>query len=214
MNILPVIVAAGLLVPACALATEQNDLREFRVGMAVSALPETGYSGFTCAGEPLRKLSGWGDYRACPAQPDGNRVVSFRYGGSAPGDEDGARTEVGGQPVSLALLIDDNARVSGIRIETDPHTRLYMHKKAFLFGLQVRARFGEDGWSCRQTAPTPTEQPVGGVFIHEHCEKITPTRHFTLDRQLFRDPAKDLRDFTDATQVTIGREGLSRAAVN
>jgi hypothetical protein len=209
MNTIRILLAAAFLVPVCAAAAEPNDLREFRVGMPASALPERGYSGFTCAADPSQKLADWGDYRACPAQPDGSHAVNFRYGnaGSPAGGDDGGKTEVAGQPVILALLIDDNAEVTGIRIETDPHARLYLHKKAFLFALQVRARFGEDGWTCRQIAPTPTEQPVGGVFTHEHCEKATPSRHFVLDRQLFRDPAKDLQDFTDATQLTIRLAG-------
>ena len=53
----------------------------------------------------------------------------------------------------------------------------------------------------------PIEQPVGGVFIHEHCEKTTESRRYLLDRELFRDPSKDLRDFTNATQLTILRAG-------
>jgi hypothetical protein len=211
MSVIRAALAAAFLVPVWAVpvrAAEQNDLREFRIGMPVSTLPEGEYSAFACADDPSRKLSDWRDYRDCPAQPGGDHAVSFRYGtgGSSSDDDDGGKTQVGGQPVTLALLIGDDAAVTGIRIETDPHARLYMHKKAFLFALQVRARFGEDGWACHQMAPTPAEQPVGGVFIHEHCEKITPSRRFILDRQLFRDPAKDLRDFTDATQLTIRRQ--------
>jgi len=208
MSPMRTLLAAAILFPACAAAAEQNDLREFRVGMPVSALPATGYSALTCASDPSQKLSDWRDYRTCPALADGSHAVAFRYGngGSAAGDGDSGKTEVAGQPVNLALLIDDNAQVTGIRIETDPHARLYLRKKAFLLALQVRARYGEEGWTCRQIAPTPTEQPVGGVFVNEHCEKITPFRHFVLDRQLFRDPAKDLRDFTDATQLTIRPE--------
>jgi hypothetical protein len=200
------ILTAAFLLPAAAGATgQQSDLREFRVGMPVSELPRSGYGGFACAADPSKKLSAWGDYKACPASPDGNHAVSFRYGGDGSGDEGGDKTQVGGQPVNLALLIDDDAVVSGLRIDTDPHARLYLHKKAYLFALQARARFGEDGWTCRKADPTSTEQPIGGVFVNEHCEKVTATRHFVLDRQLYRDPAKDLRDFTDATQLTILR---------
>ncbi len=115
---------------------------------------------------------------------------AFRYDDGGPGGED--KTQVAGHPVELALLIDNTGEVAGIRIDTDPHARLYLHKKAFLFALQVRARFGEEGWTCRQTEPAPTEQPVGGVFIHEHCEKTTESRRYLLDRELFRDPSKDL----------------------
>ena len=206
MKLFHPILAAACLLSFATTAAEQTDLREFRVGMAVSALPENGYGQFACAADPSKKLSGWQDYKTCPTAPDGSHAVSFRYDTGGAG-EDAGKTEVGGQPVTLALLIDDNAQVRGLSIDTDPHTRLYLHKKAYLFALQARARFGEDGWTCRKAEPTPTEQPVGGVFVNEHCEKSTPTRHFVLDRQLFRDPAKDLRDFTDATQLTILQAG-------
>jgi hypothetical protein len=204
MSIVRAAMVAAFLLPASARAEQQNDLREFHIGMAVSALPESGYGRFVCAGDPSKKLTRWNNYQICPTEPDGTRAVGFRYGS---GDDDSATTQVGGQPVNLALLIAEDAQVTGIKIDTDPHVRLYMHKKAYLFALQVRARFGEDGWTCQKAAPTPTEQPVGGVFINEHCEKATASRHFILDRQLFRDPAKDLRDFTDATQLTILRAG-------
>jgi hypothetical protein len=203
MKLVQPVLAAAILIPVCAAAAPQTDLREFRVGMPVSSLPQSGYGGFACAADPAKRLPGWDDYKTCPAGQDGNRAVSFRYAGGGAGDEDGGKTEVGGQPVNLALLISDNAQVTGLRIETDPHTRLYLHKKAYLFALQVRARFGDEGWTCRKVEPTATEQPIGGVFVNEHCEKDTATRHFVLDRELYRDPAKKLRDFTDATQFAI-----------
>jgi len=193
---------AAVLLPTCAIAAEQNDLREFRVGMSTSALPESGYGAFACADDPARTLSDWRDYSSCRAGKDGSHAVSFRYDNAG-----GGETAVGGQPVNLALLIGDDAKVTGLRIETDQQARLYLHKKAHLFAQQVRARFGEDGWSCNQIAPTAMEQPVGGVFVHEHCEKVTDSRRFVLDHQLYRDPAKDLRDFTDATQLTILHAG-------
>jgi hypothetical protein len=200
--------AAVLLTPFAAMA-EQNDLREFRVGMPVSALPQSGYGDFACAAEPAKTLSDWDDYRVCPMGTDGTRAVSFRYDGNP---STHGETIVGGQPVTLALLIDDRAEVVGLRIATDPHTRLYLHKKAHLFANQIRARFGEDGWTCQKSAPTATEQPVGGVFFHDHCEKMTEARRFVLDRELYRDPAKPLIDFTDATQLTILKPGATQTA--
>ncbi|PPQ36165.1 hypothetical protein [Rhodopila globiformis] len=198
----------ALLAPLTAVA-EHNDLREFRIGMPVSALPQSGYGGFTCAAEPAKTLSGWGDYKACPAGTDGMHAVSFRYDGN-PSTE--GKTIVAGQPVTLTLLIDDQAEVGGLRIDTDPHARLYLHKKAHLFAIQVRERFGADGWTCRKFEPTATEQPVGGVFFHDHCEKATETRRYLLDRELFRDPAKPLIDFTDATQLTILKPDSAQTA--
>jgi hypothetical protein len=196
MNIFRIVLCVGIISPVAVLAAEQNDLREFRIGMAVSALPDAGYGEFACAGDSARTLLDWRDFRSCSAASDGTRGITFRY-------EDGRQTQVGGQSVNLALLIDGNDRVSGIRIDTDPSARLYQHKRAYLFAQQVRARFGDDGWKCSNAAPTPTEQPIGGAFYDEHCEKVTPSRHFVLNRQLYHDPNRDIRDFTDATQFTI-----------
>jgi mono/diheme cytochrome c family protein len=44
-------------------AAPRSDLREFRIGMPVSALPKTGYTGFGCADDPRHALSGWAGYR-------------------------------------------------------------------------------------------------------------------------------------------------------
>jgi hypothetical protein len=199
------VMTAAIVLPLCAAGapSEQNDLREFRVGMPVSALPESGYGSFTCADDAAQNLKDWRDYKLCPATREAFHAVSFRYDSGA----NNGQTVVGGQPVNLALLIDDSAQVAGLRIETDPHVSLYQHKKAHLFALQVKARFGEEGWTCQKAEPTATEQPVGGVFVHEHCEKVTESRRFLLNRQLFRDPSKNLREFTDATQLTILKAG-------
>ncbi|HQT77217.1 MAG: hypothetical protein B7Z80_05875 [Rhodospirillales bacterium 20-64-7] len=198
---------AALLLPAGAIAADRNDLREFHIGMPVSALPHQGYVDFRCADDPARQLSGWDQWQSCPAEANGTHAVGFHYEDVLQ-DGGAGKTRVGGHPVTIALLIDNQATLAGIRIDTDPHTSLYMRKKAFLMALQVRARYGEEGWTCHHEQPTATEHPVGGVFIHEHCEKVTASRHFVLDRELFRDPSKDLRDFVNGTQLTIERPDL------
>jgi len=194
-------------VPGASHDTEPNDLREFRVGMRVSELPATGYIGLTCTDAPERTLSGWSEYGKCPADPAGFHSVSFRYDDSknelARINEDARGTKIAGQPVLLALLIGEDARLDGLRIETDPKARLYAYKKAFLFGQQVKARYGPEGWKCTNAKPSGDEQPVGGVFVKEHCEKTTATRRLVLDRQLFRHAGEDLKKFTDGTQLTI-----------
>ena len=219
MRVLVTTLLAALLLPAGAsvgasagpsAGADGNDLREFRVGMSVSELPQHGYAAFHCAEDPARTLSGWNDWRSCPAGPAGLRTVGFRYENML-GDGRPGKTQVAGQPVTLGLLIDDRATVAGIRIDTDPHSPLYLHKKAFLFGLQARARYGADGWTCRSAPSTTDEQPIGGVFVHEHCEKTTSSRHLVVERELFHDPSKDLRDFTGATHFTIERPGLNLA---
>ncbi len=195
---------------------DQNDLREFHLGMSVADLPKSGYVDLTCADMPKnapdRMLQGWEDYRKCPAEPSGLRAVGFRYDESAnPLSKVNSvyeGTKVGGHPVLLRLLIgDDNqgggGRVDGIVIETDPTARLYLRKKAFLFGEQVKARYGDQGWTCTEGKPAADEEPVGGVFLKEHCEKTTPTRHFVLERELFRRAGQDLKDFVSHSRLEI-----------
>ncbi len=195
---------AALLAPLGARAEQVNDLREFRVGMPVSALPAQGYVGFYCANAPEQTLAGWRDWASCPKTPAGLHAVGFRYEDSV---ADGApgKTLVAGQPVMLSLLIDDSATVAAIQIDTDPHAPPYLHKKAFLFALQAKARYGQDGWTCRQEPPAANQASVGGVFIHEHCEKMTPTRHLVVERSLYRNPSEDLRHFTGSSELLIER---------
>ncbi|MBX5454421.1 MAG: hypothetical protein K6U10_10870 [Acidobacteriia bacterium] len=186
---------------------EENDLREFRVGMPVSALPKTGYRDFSCAADPAISLSGWQDFAKCPEDGAHRHGVRFFYDDAAnPMAKLSAKfqgTKVAGHPVLLTLLIGDDRRVQALRIETDPSARLYLRKKAFLFADQVKLHFGQDGWKCSEGTPSATEQPVGGVFYKEHCEKTTPTRHFVLDRALYRNPNEPLDKFVGGTQLLI-----------
>ena len=165
-------------------ATPENDLREFRIGMAADELPRTGYLGFACADGPGRKLDGWQDYRQCPAEASGWHAIRFQYDEAANplakvnGLYEG--TKVGGHPVLLTALMGDDARLKGLVIETDPAARLYLRKKAFLFGEQVKARYGGADWTCATKEPAADQEPVGGVFVNEHCEKVTAVRRLTF----------------------------------
>lgn len=212
--------AGGAALAACAClaaapplaAEEANELRGFRIGMAVAELPAAGYTGLACAARPDTALDSWGAFRACP--PDaatGLREVRFRYDDAANPlarlHDRYAGTKVGGQPVLLSLLIGDGARVDGLRIRTDPGARLFERKRAMLFGEQVKNRYGEEGWVCTDAPPEAGEEPVGSVFIKEHCDKTTADRQFSLDRWLYRRAGEDLRRFSGGTAVTILRRG-------
>jgi hypothetical protein len=128
------VLAAGLLVwqavalahsPARAEEFGGNDLRDIRLGMAATELAESGYVDFHCAADSKRTLSGWKDWRDCPADASGTRAIRFGYDPTT--SRDG--TMVAGHPAILTLLIDDTAHVAGLQIETDPRARLYIRKK-------------------------------------------------------------------------------------
>ena len=171
------------------------DLRQFRVGMKLQALPSQGYTGLGCAAGGAG-LATWDDFATCPADRAGRREVSFRYD-----DEKG--TKVAGQAVLLSLVMDADGTVDAIRMQTDPAARLGLRKRGYFFGEQVMARYGESGWTCTEGAPEASQQPVGGVFVREHCEKTIGVRHLVIDRALYRAADSAPGKFTSSTSFEI-----------
>src|SRR6516165_2019435 len=132
--------------PAFLWAQPDHDLRDIAVGMPVAEIPNAGYVNLTCANDTGLKLQTWSAWRECPSDTDAAHAIRFDF------DPNTSRegTKVAGHPVVLTALIDDKGTVSGLKIDTDPKARLYMKKKAFLLGVQVKSRYGSEGWECTQ----------------------------------------------------------------
>jgi hypothetical protein len=198
-------VTAGVLLATLQQAAAEdftgNDLRDIRVGIAVNDLPSTGYADFSCAADAGPKISGWSDWRNCPAGADELRAIRFGFDPAT--SRDG--TVVAGHPAVLTALIDNAGTLAGLKIDTDPKARLFLRKKAFLLGAQVKARYGADGWACTQGRPEAGEQPVGGVYLKERCAKTIEGRALVIERSLFRKAGEDEKSFVDETRVTILR---------
>ena len=168
-----------------------NDLRDIHLGMPATDLSDAGYANLACATDPQKTLTAWTGWRECAADSSGFHAIKFDYDPST--SREG--TIVAGHPAILTLLVDDAGIVSGLRIETDPKARLYIRKKAFLFGVQAKSRYGLDGWSCTEAQPDAGEQPVGGVFVRERCSKTIHNRSIVVERNLFRKPDQDIKSF-------------------
>jgi len=189
-------IAVALLLPlAGAAAAERSDLRGLSVGTAAAALPRAGFAGFACAAAPQTALAGWQDWATCPADPDGRRAVRFQY--------DRGETRVAGHPVLLTALFDPSGRLDTLEIVTNPKVPLFLRKKAFLLGLQARAHFGEDGWTCTNGAPDADAEPVGGVFLRQTCRKHADGRDIVVSRTVLRHPGSDLKTFVNETRITV-----------
>ena len=201
------------LVAGAAVAAEdplEGDIRDLRVGMTVAELPAEGYVDLACGkhgGEPGAALGKWAEFERCPPDARGLHEVAFAFAPSplaALGDR-WEGTKVAGHPVIPSLLIDDRGVVQGIRIVTDPDARLYLKKKAFLFGIRVMGRYGRDGWTCTEAGPDAGKTPVGGMLIDRRCEKIFHDRRLILETDLYRTTEQQGREFTDATRLEIFR---------
>lgn len=185
----------------------EGDLRDLQVGMSVAELPAEGYVDLACGGEGGAALASWAEFDRCPPDGDGLHEVTFAYAES-PLAELGDRwegTKVAGHPVIPSLLIDDAGVVQGIRIVTDPDTRMYLKKKAFLLGIRVMGRYGRDGWTCTEGEPDGGRTPVGGMFIDRHCEKVFHDRRLILETDLYRTAEQQGQEFTGATRLEILR---------
>jgi hypothetical protein len=195
------LVTAAMATPAAAEESGGGDLRDIRLGTPAADLSKAGYANLACAGGSQTRLASWIDWRDCPADAAGFHAITFAYDPATSPDG----TIVAGHPAVLTLLVDGAGTASGLRIETDPKARAYLRKKAFLFGIQVKSRYGQDGWSCTQAQPSAGEQPVGGVYVSERCTKTTDSRQIIVERHLFRRPDQDMKTFVDETRLTILR---------
>jgi hypothetical protein len=200
-----VLPAALLLLTAVQQAPAQDysgdDLRDIKIGGKVAELPVNGYVDFSCPADTSARPAGWSAWRDCPAGSDGLHALHFGFDPAT--SRDG--TIVAGHPVVLTALIDNDGIVAGLEIDTDPKTRLYLRKKAFLFGPQVKARYGSDGWTCTQADLAAGEESVGGVHVKEKCTKTTQGRALTIERSLYRKAGQDEKNFVDETRFTILR---------
>lgn len=180
-----------------------TDVRDFRVGMGLSALPAQGYAEFRCMADG-KSLSKWADYLKCSQDPQDLREVEFRY------DDDGGHdTKIAGQPVLLSLMFAQDGTVQAIRAQTDPSARLFLRKRGYIFGQQVMARYGDAGWNCTDTKPKADEEPIGGVFLSEHCEKTVGIRRIVIDRALFGTKDKGPNSFVSTTTFVVSLARMS-----
>ncbi len=204
--------AAVFAFAACPARAEEDgkDIRDLAIGMSVAELPQAGYVELICAGVPDTQLDSWEGYEKCPANDKGQREVRFQFDDAslqAQYNERYKGTKIGGHPVLISILISKARTVDGILIETDPKVRLFLKKKAFLMALQIRERYGNDGWTCADQPKGAGEEPVGGAFIKERCEKVTATRRYVYDRELFQRAGQSLKDFVSTTRLAILAKG-------
>lgn len=191
MKVLGAVLALSAALTATASQAQEFDLREFFVGMNAAEFPRSGYHDITCVDAPAIKSDGWEVWRECPGRSDGVRVIRMAF--DTPDDprvaiRPSARgTRVGGLPVEAHLLLDNGGRL--VEINLSPQldgAPPFVAKRANMLALEAKSRFGEEGWTCTQSAPDAARVPIGSVFIDEHCEKQTAQRRIIVERRLYR----------------------------
>jgi hypothetical protein len=200
----------GLLLACVGAADAQQPLPriwDVALGTPVGDLPEEEFVDPACGtngGPPGLRLASFEEFARCRPEASGLREVWFRYDDEleyvarAARDPDAVLRSnamvVLGQPVILSLLIDAAGRVQGYRIVTDPHAEEELRQTAYLTAVAFKARFGTDGWACRDLSAAEGETPIAGTFVKEHCEKDTEGARVTVERRFYYKPGQALLD--------------------
>jgi hypothetical protein len=105
-------------------AQDSGDLRDLRIGMSITAIPQDEYVDLSCAETPEQTLVGWSDFGKCPRDAIGLRTIGFHFNDRlnplAEINDKYQGTRVAGHPIVLTLLIDEGGMIEGLRIDTDP----------------------------------------------------------------------------------------------
>jgi hypothetical protein len=198
--------AALVLVAHPALSQNKGDpgeIRGLKLGLKAQTMTTDGFGEFACGsnGGPARqKLDDWTGYMKCRAEPNGLHEVNVRfedeqeYIGRAIDDDRYAdqksSTRVAGHPVILSALFDDSGTLKGLRFISDPRGSELERRMAHMLRLAVINRYGPGGWNCTDFPAAEGETPVGGVFVKQRCEKVTPERWLTVEAHFLRKPGQ------------------------
>jgi hypothetical protein len=185
----------------------RREIWDIELGAKVADLSDD-YIDYACGtngGPPSTPLTGFKDFRRCRPEPSGLREVYFRYDDEleywakannlAAQMEQYIGTKTYGFPITVSVLIGDDAVVHGIRIVTDPRDPTGDRDDAYLLRNFLNARFGREGWMCRDLPPELGETPVTGIFIKQSCEKdIDAKTHGLLVTHYLRKPGQSQYD--------------------
>jgi hypothetical protein len=193
----------------------RHEVWDLQLGAKVADLPDD-YVDYACGtngGPPSTPLAGWKDYRRCRPDANGLHEVYFRYDDEleywAKANnleaqmEQYVGTKTYGFPIVVSALIDGDGVLHGIRIVSDPRDPTGDRDEAYLLRNFLNARFGREGWQCKELAAEPGETPVSGIFIKQHCEKdIEGGMHALLITRYLRKPGQSQYDPISGKETT------------
>jgi hypothetical protein len=207
-----VCLALGALVLAGAPARPQGkgdagEIRGLKLGLKAQSMTTDGFGEFACGsngGPPRQKLEDWSGFAKCTPEADGLREVQVRfddeqeYIGKAIADDRYAdqrgSTRVAGHPVILSALFDGGGTLRALRFISDPRGTALERRMAHMLRLAVINRYGPAAWNCTDFPAADGETPVGGVFLKQRCEKLTPERYLNVEAHFLRKPGQNAID--------------------
>jgi hypothetical protein len=186
---------------------DPGEIRGLKLGLKAQSMSLDGFGDLACGsngGPPRQKLEAWSEFGKCRPEANGLHEVAARfddedeYIGKAIDEPRYARgrtgTRVAGHPVILSVLFDRDGALRGLRFVSDARAAPHERRMAHLLRLAVINRYEPDGWTCTDFPPAAGENPVGGVFIKQRCEKASAGRHLSVETRFLRKPGQSDND--------------------
>jgi hypothetical protein len=232
--------ACWLAAPATAQVARRATIWDLQIGAPIAAQPKPiEFRGFACGsngGPPRAPLTGWADFKRCPAEADGLREVYFEYDDeneyiARAHDNDREINRWAGThevtfPVVASALFDDAGILKGVRLVTDARpehkndiTEANRRKRedSYVLGGIMASRFNiEPARDCMSLPPAEGESAVGGLFVKQVCERKDQAagRRIVVRANLYRKPGQNAFNPQMATQLTQGQfESSARVEV-
>jgi hypothetical protein len=201
------------------------------LGAPISAQPPSQeFKGFACGsngGAPRAPLTGWADFKRCPADAEGLHEVYFEYDDeieyiARAHDNEREISRWAGThevtfPVITSALFDDAGILKGIRLVTDPRpdhknditeAERKKREESYQLGGVMASRFAiEADRDCKSLPPAEGEGSVGSLFIKRICERSDPAagRRYVVRVNLYRKPGQSAVNPQLPTQLTQGQ---------
>jgi len=219
------------LAPGAGAMDRRATIWDLKIGAPIAEQPRPNeFRGFACGsngGPPRVPLTGWADFKRCPAEPGGLREVYFEYDDeneyiARAHDDDREISRWAGThevtfPVVTSALFDDAGILKGIRLVTDARpehrndiTEANRKKRedSYNLGSVMASRFDiEPARDCKSLPPEEGEGAVGGLFIKQACERrdAVAGRRIVVRVNLFRKPGQSAFNPQMPTQLTQGQ---------
>ena len=240
----PILLILGMVcsmaAPSAAQPLRRATIWDLKIGVPIAEQPQPDeFRGFACGsngGPPRAPLTGWADFKRCPAEPDGLHEVYFEYDDefeyiARAHDNDREISRWAGThevtfPVVTSALFDDAGVLKGIRMVTDarPEHRNDIteanrkkREEAYTLATVMASRFNINPvQDCQSVPPAEGESPVGSLFVKQVCERkdTDDGRRIVVRANLFRKPGQSAYNPQLPTQLTQGQfESSARVEV-